>query len=102
MMTKDDRRPERIRAPRQVNPLVVLAIGATFLVFLFLLEMVDGTGEWVLAPENPRGSYMLANTLARTSVALISTVFASLFLAIPLTASIMMRLSASPSKQMPR
>ncbi len=88
MTSINDRGAERFRAPRQMNPLVIIGIAAFFVLFLLLLEMVDGTGTWFLAPQDPQGSHLLANTISRTSVALISTVFASLFLAIPLTASI--------------
>lgn len=64
--------------------LVILVGSAVYLVLMNALEPYPREG-WISS--DPESQRLLANTLARTSVTLISTVFACLFLAIPITAS---------------
>jgi predicted membrane protein DUF2254 len=71
--------------PQRVGP-TLLAAGL-YAAFLFYLHHLEGPpGGW-LEPIDHQAANLLSNILARASVALISAVFASLFLAVPLTAS---------------
>ena len=77
----------RIRARRQLNVGAVLAIlfsAVVYFVALGYLEQVPLDG---LVPIDVGDRLMMVNSLSRTAVTLISTVFASLFLAIPITAN---------------
>jgi hypothetical protein len=72
---------------RRLHLPVVALLSACFLAYVLLLALVEAPpgGWWV--PSDPEAMQVLINTLARTSVQLISTVFASLLLGIPLTSS---------------
>ncbi len=71
---------------RQLSISIVLIVAAIAVVWFFALHlwaMTDGG----LIPDDPAERRNLASNLSRTGTALISTVFACLFLAVPLTAN---------------
>jgi hypothetical protein len=72
------------RKRRVTSTLLIVGLYALVLAWIYRLEMPPGL---FLGPMNHEMAVMLANLESRAAVALISAVFASLFLAIPLTAS---------------
>ena len=72
---------------RQLGAGAPLALLGAFAAYLLALHLLEPSPEGFLAVTQPEAAQPLVNTLARTSVTLISALFASLFLAIPLTAS---------------
>ncbi|MEE9394072.1 MAG: DUF2254 family protein [Planctomycetota bacterium] len=77
----------RIRAPRQLNLYSVLVMGFFFVAALIAVNFENPTGILDVS-QTVEGQRAMVNNLSRTAVTLISTVFACLFLAIPLTANI--------------
>ena len=70
-----------------VNWLTALMVFLGLGLYVSLLEWIDFTSLPWQRSLNDESAYAVANTLARTSVTLISSVLASLFLAVPLTAN---------------
>lgn len=62
-------------------------VAAAAVVCWLLLQWLEGWPSNGLIPSDPADQRLLINVLSRTATALISTVFACLFLAVPLTAN---------------
>ena len=86
-MTTSHRFPKR--SARRVSTTTILAIGLIVVVALGLLflSLASHLSFPEIIPIDLGSREALANTLARTAVTLISTVFACLFIAIPITAN---------------
>jgi len=79
-----------MRGPPRLPRLRIATIAGGVALFLFLvalLHLLTPDASLLNTLRDPEAASLLANTLARTGVALISAVLACLFLAIPLTAN---------------
>ncbi len=71
---------------RQLSLKAVLTIGAMAVLWFIALRIWENSGNGLI-PDDPDSRSSLVSSLGRTGTALISTIFACLFLAIPLTAN---------------